>query len=300
VRSLDEYERFVHDVRRDSGFDVDFELCGTLEIATDAESAVRLQRHLFGPGRWLDAEEARRREPCLPPSTAGAVYVGVHGYVAAPQLTEALAWAALRAGAEFEAARSAVLIEPDGDRVTVRDAEDTNWSAHQVVVASGSWAADSGIREGAARAVRPVRGQLVRLSWTGDPPQHVLWGPACYVVPWKDGTVLVGATVEDVGFDDRTTAAGVRDLLDAVCDLLPAAWGATFRDARAGLRPATADGLPIIGPSAALPGVYYATGHYRNGVLLAPITARLLGDLILDSRVDPLLQVLQPSRFPDQ
>lgn len=298
-RGLEQYERFVLDVRRDSGFDVAFELCGTLEVATDAGVAARLQQHLFGPGKWLDAGEARRREPSLPPSIAGAVHIEVHGYVAATQLTEALAWAALRAGAEFDAARSVALIEPDADRLSVRDAEGTNWSADQVVVASGSWAARSGLGESAARAVRPVRGQLVRLSWKGEPPKHVLWGPTCYVVPWKDGTVLVGATVEDVGFDERTTAAGVRDLLDAVCELLPEAWGATFLEARAGLRPATADGLPILGPSPHLPGVFYATGHYRNGVLLAPVTARLIADLILDSRTDPLLQFLQPSRFSD-
>ena len=138
---------------------------------------------------------------------------------------------------------------------------------------------------------------LLILVWAGAPLRHIIWGPDCYVVPWVDGTVLVGATVEDVGFDERTTAAGVRDLLDAVCDLLPAAWGATFSEARAGLRPATADGLPIIGPSAAVPGVTYATGHYRNGILLAPATALLVADLILDNRVDPALQFFQPSRF---
>ena len=96
--------------------------------------------------------------------------------------------------------------------------------------------------------------------------------------------MLVGATVEEVGFDERTTAAGVRDLLDAVCELLPEAWGATFLEARAGLRPATPDGLPIIGPSAGVEGLVYATGHYRNGVLLAPLTAALVADLILDGR----------------
>ena len=96
-------------------------------------------------------------------------------------------------------------------------------------------------------------GQLVRLRWQGSPLTHILWGPDCYVVPWEDGAVLVGATVEEVGFDERATAAGVRDLLDAVCELLPDAWHASFTEARVGLRPATADGLPIIGRSEAKP-----------------------------------------------
>jgi glycine/D-amino acid oxidase-like deaminating enzyme len=109
----------------------------------------------------------------------------------------------------------------------------------------------------------------------------------------------VGATVEDVGFDERTTAAGVRDLLDAVCELLPEAWGATFLDARAGLRPATPDALPVIGPSSTMPGVVYATGHYRNGVLLAPLTSTIVADLILEDRHDPALAITTPARIAD-
>ena len=108
--------------------------------------------------------------------------------------------------------------------------------------------------------------------------------------------VLVGATVEEVGFDERTTAAGVRDLLDAVCELLPEAWGATFIEARVGLRPATADGLPFLGPSSVSERIVYATGHYRNGVLLAPLTAELIANLISDDRVDPALESLRPER----
>jgi glycine oxidase len=106
--------------------------------------------------------------------------------------------------------------------------------------------------------------------------------------------VLVGATVEDVGYDERTTAAGVRDLLDAVCELLPEAWRATFVEARVGLRPATADGLPIIGRSATVPGVVYATGHYRNGILLAPLTAQVVADLVIEGTADPELAPVQP------
>jgi glycine oxidase len=109
-----------------------------------------------------------------------------------------------------------------------------------------------------------------------------------------NGTVLVGATVEDVGFDERTTAAGVRDLLDAVCELLPAAWGATFLEARAGLRPATPGGLPLLGPSLASDRVVYATGHYRNGILLAPLTAAVIADLVIDGREDEAVTMLRP------
>ena len=118
--------------------------------------------------------------------------------------------------------------------------------AWPVVIAAGSWSDEIACAR-SGLGMRPVRGQLLRIGWKRPPLSHVIWGDDCYVVPWQDGTVLVGATVEDVGFDERTTAAGVRDLLEAVCELLPEAWRATFLDARAGLRPATSDGLPIIG-----------------------------------------------------
>ena len=123
------------------------------------------------------------------------------------------------------------------------------------------------------------------------------WSGRCYLVPWEDGTLLVGATVEEAGFDERTTAAGVRDLLDAACDVVPRAWNAAFIGARAGLRPASADGLPVIGPSNVVPEVMYATGHYRNGVLLAPLTAQLVADAMLENRIDPMLATVSPARF---
>lgn len=117
------------------------------------------------------------------------------------------------------------------------------------------------------------------------------------MVPWDDGTVLVGATVEEAGFDERATAAGVRDLLEAVCAVTPHARTAGFNGARVGLRPATSDDLPVIGASRALPNLMYATGHYRNGVLLAPLTAQLVADAMIDNRIDPLLAAVSPSRF---
>ena len=144
-----------------------------------------------------------------------------------------------------------------------------------------------------------MRGQLLSLAWTGTPLRRVTWSRRCYLVPWDDGTLLVGATVEEAGFDERTTVGGVRGLLDAACAIVPHAWAAGFRGARAGLRPATTDGLPVIGPSQAVPNLMYATGHYRNGVLLAPLTALIVADAMLDNRMDPMLEVVRPSRFGD-
>ena len=143
----------------------------------------------------------------------------------------------------------------------------------------------------------PIRGQLLHLGWNGRPVSRITWGERCYAVPWQDGTLLVGATLEDVGFDERTTVAGVKGLLEAVCDLLPHAAAAHLASARAGLRPATPDQLPVVGWSSAVPRLMYATGHYRNGVLLAPLTAQIVAEAVMDGRRDPAFDFTDPGRF---
>jgi glycine oxidase len=171
-------------------------------------------------------------------------------------------------------------------------------SSSAVVLAAGSWSGTidiDGIETPAP--VRPVRGQLLHLAWNGPPLRRVTWSRRCYLVPWDDGSLLVGATVEEAGFDERATVAGVRDLLEAACDVVPQAWKAGFREARVGLRPGTSDNLPIIGPSTVVPGLFFATGHYRNGVLLAPLTAELVAAAVIDNRIDPMLASIGPARF---
>jgi len=296
IRSLAMYDRFVRDVCEESGLSVEYRRCGTLEVAADAAAAVRLRQaasrdsHL----QWLDPAEAHGQEAALAASIEGAVLAREHGYVAVPSLMDALAWAALRHGVQIEAAHRVTGIRVDGGSAAISTEDGTSWSAGAVVIAAGSWSGRLDVDDGAASAVRPVRGQLLRLHWRGAPLQHIIRGADCYVVPWQNQTVLVGATIEDVGFDERTTAAGVRDLLDAVCELLPEAWRATFLEARVGLRPATPDGLPFLGPSERSDRLIYATGHYRNGVLLAPLTAELIADLIVEGKEDAAMKALRP------
>lgn len=302
VRSLALYDAFVASVREESGLPIEYRRCGTIEVAVDRAQAGRLRNlHRRFPAdrevQWLDAAAARALEPALPASIEGALLVPAHGYVSVPQLTEALSWAALRHGVQIEAGRRVTAVRRDGSGWAVQSSDGSAWRAGQVVVAAGSWVGQIGLDEPAARAVKPIRGQLLRLAWRGTRLTRVVWGPDCYVVPWDDGTVLVGATVEDVGFDEHTTAAGIRDLLDAVCELLPEAWGATFLEARVGLRPATPDGLPIVSGSTLLGGLIYATGHYRNGILLAPLTAALVAEISAGRVSDPALQVLAAERF---
>jgi glycine oxidase len=299
VRSLAMYDKFVREVADESGLTVEYRRCGTLEVATDSATASRL-RHSAETDpelQWLDASAAHAHEGALAVSIEGALLVSAHGYVAVPSLMDALAWAALRHGVQIEAAHRVTGIRADPAGVTISTEDGTSWSAGHVVIAAGSWAGQLDVDDPAAAAVRPVRGQLLRLHWRGAPLAQIVWGPDCYVVPWQNSAILVGATVEDVGFDERTTAAGVRDLLDAVCELLPEAWRATFIEARVGLRPTTPDELPLLGPSERSDRIVYATGHYRNGVLLAPLTAQLVADWILDATEDAALETLRPGRI---
>ena len=282
VRSLAMYDRFVQDVTTDSGIAIEYRRCGTLEVANDDETAVRLQEHAAaarGTLHWLDADATRREEPAIV-GVRGALLAPTHGYVDAPVLTEALAWSAMRHGAKVETGQRVGAIAAGAGQISISTADGSSWTAGTLVIAAGSWSTDPAFGVSAREAVRPVRGQLLRLRASGTVLSRIVWGPDCYIVPRASGLVLVGATVEDVGFDERTTAAGVRDLLEAACELVPELWRASFVEARAGLRPASASGMPLIERSAEHPNVIYATGHFRNGVLLAPLTAQLVAHLV--------------------
>ena len=296
VRSLDLYDSWIAAIRAESGFDVEYRRAGTLEVALDRAHAEALRSAAGAAGGsprvWLEPDCAARDYPVLG-AIAGALYTPAHGYVAAAPLASALAAASRRRGASFE--RVAVTRIDRGDGTVSMTTPSGVVQADVVVIAAGAWTnAIEGVR---TPPVRPVRGQLLQLGWRGRPVSTIVWGPECYIVPHGDGSVLVGATVEDAGFDERTTAAGVRDLLEAACELLPEAWHASFLGARVGLRPATPDDLPALGPDPETPEVVHALGHYRNGVLLAPVTARMVADWIVDRRRDPAFDAFDPGRF---
>jgi glycine oxidase len=304
ARSLALYDEFVARAIEESGVPVEYRRPGTLEVATDEAALAALQaaaaRHSTEgiPCELVDGAGARALEPELASDVLGGLLIPVHGLVAAGPLTAALAEAARRRAAQviapravhrIAAAHQGLRVEFDGE-VAI---------APTVVFAAGAWSSTIVIEGASPLPVRPVRGQILELGWCGTPLGRPIWGPDCYLVPWHDGRLLVGATMEEAGFDERTTVAGVFDLLEGACALAPRCWQATFREARVGFRPATPDGLPILGASQRLRGLIYATGHFRNGVLLAPLTAELVATLALDGRADPLLATLSPARFGD-
>lgn len=299
-RSLDLYDGFVAGVATEDS-PVFYERRGTIEVAADAGAADRLQQAgaaLSASGvdaRWLDADAVKRLEPGVT-GACGAMHVPTHGYVGVTSLTSALQTAAVRAGAVFRNRVRATRIEPGArGRVTVTTG-DARIDADTVVLATGSWSGRIDLAGGVAAPVTPIRGQLLHLRMPSRRLERVVWGCDCYLVPWPDGSVLVGATVEDVGFDERSTVAGVEGLLRAARALVPELATAAFAGVRVGLRPASPDALPIVGPSATIPNVIYAVGHYRNGVLLAPLTALLVRALVEGNATDPALPLLSPAR----
>ncbi len=301
VRSLAMYDEFVRTAVSESGVEVPYGRIGTLEVATTDEAVAALhaavERHRARGLRahLLDAAGVRAAEPLLSDGVTAGLLIEEHAYVAPGALSDALSTAAGRRGASFVKAEVCA-IASDGSNVLV-DLGDRTVRAQTAVLAAGSWSGRLAVDGLPNLPVRPVRGQLLHLSWSGASLRHITWGARCYMVPWPDGAVLLGATVEDAGFDERATVAGVRDLLDAACELVPQAWQAGFRSARVGLRPASPDEMPIVGRSQKIPGLVYATAHYRNGILLAPLTGDLVARLITEGSDDPALGLMSPQRF---
>lgn len=293
VRSLALYEEFIGRVSHDSGLEVEYERNGTLQVALDGQEADALRslaRTFEASGiahRLMQPADARAFEAALPPDTTIGLFVPQHGYVAVGQLTQALAQAAARRGATLTNAR-VVGVDADGVR-TDRD----HYDADAIIVTTGSWT-DALTN---VPVVKPIRGQLLELRLDRRPAARPIWGKRVYAVPWRDGTVLLGATVEDAGFDERATASAVHELITEGMRVLPVLRDATFEGVRVGLRPMTRDELPAVGASSTIRRVFYATGHYRNGVLLAPLTAKLVADLVLDGREGAELAALRPQRL---
>jgi glycine oxidase len=300
VASLALYDEFVAAVA-DADHHVEYRRTGSLQVALTEEAVASLRSaaaHLRREGvpiEWAEGDAVRDLEPGLSNGARAGLLIRPHGLVAAAALNRALWRAAERHGATRMTTR-AVRVLQSGGGVAVETPQATI-AATNAVVAGGAWSPQVTIEGDPPLAMRPIRGQLLVLEWPSEPLRAIVWGPRCYLVPWQNRTLLVGATAEDVGFDERTTVAGVHDLLDAAAELVPDAWRAEFLGARVGLRPATPDGLPILGRSPAIDQVCYATGHFRNGVLLAPITARLIADLVEHGRDDALLEPFSPRRF---
>ncbi len=302
ARSLRMYDAFIARLRDDSGHPIAYQRNGTLELAFSGGDVKRLNMlsaALWEQGveaRWITPDSFAAVEPLASRHAQGALLIPVHGFVGVTALTLAAVAAAEAFGARFTTEIGAVRIYPlPGGRVGVQT-QVSAWEADRVVLAAGSWSSQVTVEGADLVPVKPIRGQLIQLQSGPGDIRRVLWGPRGYLVPWPDGTVLVGSTVEDVGFDEGHTEEAVRALRDAAAELAPSLARAEVIQVRTGLRPRGPDDLPLLGPSRVVPGLIYATAHYRNGVMFTPLTVELVRDLVFDRSHDPALRDLDPSR----
>ena len=282
-----------------TGIDVGLWQEGIARVATSAAEAAELRSNVLWQQRqghvceWLEEDEVRRRWPWLGP-TVGALWAARDGAIDPEQLVRALLADAQGAGAVIATDR-AVGIDREGDRVTGVTGESGRYAAEHVIVAAGAW---SGLLQGLPRRlpVQPVRGQMVALPWPAEIPRAIVYNKDCYLLA-RGSEAVIGSTMEQVGFQPEVTAAGVARIFAATVHLYPNLMRSRVRRTWAGLRPVTPDGLPIIGGEPLLRGLWYATGHGRNGILLAGITGVLIRQLLDAEQTVEDVQAFSPTRF---
>jgi glycine oxidase len=303
LASLRLFPHLAEALEQECGVDIEYLRSGILRVALTEEQA----EHLKGvahrrppPGlelRWLEPDELRALEPGLSLEVLGALYSPEEHQVNADRLVQALARAAAAHGAVMRRNTRATGLVRRGMRVTGVRIPDGTLSAGHVVLAAGAWTARVAQGIGIALPVFPVRGQMIALPASRSAPRHIVWGEEGYLVPKANGLLFAGATVERVGFRKNVTLRGMSGLRMMAKSLVPRLVGLDAVDAWAGFRPGSADGLPILGPVPGWEGLSVACGHFRNGILLAPITGQLIARSIFDGSSNEALAPFSPARF---
>ncbi len=274
------FAAFVQRVESGGGMQVDFRRVGTIALLPEPTTPREY--------RGLSAAELQRLEPSMH-STGHSAYFVQEDSVDPLLLTQAALAAARNLGIEVRGHSAVTEIHGHGDAVEVITQSET-FSAAAAVDCRGAWS---------AAPVRPRKGQMLYVLPQASLLQHVLRAPEVYVVPRSSGKILIGATVEDVGFDKSVDPSAIQQLVTAVAKYLPELASAPITQSWAGLRPGTPDDLPIIGPTN-VQRVFAATGHFRNGILLAPVTAQIMADLIQDRPAPLDISAFSPARFSRQ
>ena len=297
---------FAAELKQASGVDVGLRSEGTLVVALTSDDQARLghqlvfQQKLGLPLQWITAAETRRREPHLAGKLAGAVFSPEDTQVDNRKLAAALRIAAEAAGASISEHQAVKTISNDAGRVNgIVLADGRKVAADVVVLAAGAWSRSiDGLAPELRPPVRPIKGQMLALRMDPTAPllTHVVWAPGAYLVPRLDGRLLVGATVEEKGYDTSLTAGGILTLLEAAWRVVPAVEELPIDEMWVGHRPGSRDDAPILG-TGLIDGLIYATGHHRNGILLTPITADAIAELVFEGAADPAIRPFSIERF---
>jgi glycine oxidase len=312
-QSRDMYPRFAAALREETGIDIELETSGTLYLAFDEKDAAELEKRYewqkiagLQVERW-NAEDARRFEPSISKNVLSALRFPLDTQVENRRLIAALAVSNEKLGVRMETGTTVKSLKLDRGRIAGVETSRGFVATGTVVIASGAWASMLRLLTTSGKAssdkglpdprIEPVRGQMLCFEANPQIFGHVIYSPRGYVVPRRDGRLLAGSTTEHAGFDKRVTAAGLHGILSAALEISPQIGSLALTSFWAGLRPRAADGLPVLGPCAEIEGIFYAAGHYRNGILLAPITGELIAAAIVDRVVPASLNIFSPDRF---
>ncbi|MFE2101749.1 MULTISPECIES: glycine oxidase ThiO [unclassified Streptomyces] len=310
LESARRYPDFAAELTELTGHGLGYRRCGTLAVALDADDRAHLrelhalQQRSGLESEWLSGRECRRLEPMLAPGVRGGLRVDGDHQIDPRRLATALVTACERAGVVFH--RSwAERLDVARDRATgVTTADGTALGAAQVVLAGGSLSGRlAGVPDDVLPPVRPVKGQVLRLTvprryapFLSRTVRAMVRGSHVYLVPRENGELVVGATSEELGWDTTVTAGGVYELLRDAHELVPGITELPLTETLAGLRPGSPDNAPLLGPSG-LDGLLLATGHYRNGVLLTPVTGDVMAELLVGGELPEQARPFTPKRF---
>ncbi len=298
------YPDFAAELLDETGLDIEFEPSGTLYLAfteNDAEEVRERYKWQKAAGleiEHLDSGSAKKLEPFISPAVREALFFPNDRQVDNRKLVSALVrFAVLN---RIKLVTDAEVIRLSGENGAIIGVETNNgsYNAEKVVLAAGAWT--SLIKNDALTlpAVKPIRGQMLEFSGDHRLMKHVIYSPRGYLVPRIDGRILAGATTEDVGFNKGITESGIEIVKQNGIELAPGLANIKISEKWAGLRPAAGDGLPILGAISEAPNLIVATAHFRNGILLAPITGEIIADLIVDGKSSAYLKSFGPQRFP--
>ena len=304
-QSRDMYPAFAAALLAETGIDIELETTGTLYLAFTEHDEAELQKryawqHEAGlPIENLNAAAVRQLEPSINEDVRAALKFPFDTQVENRRLLSALASANERLGVRMETGTAVKSLKIERDRVTGIETSRGFIATGAVVIAGGAWSSLLGAADKALPDLRikPVRGQMLCFEPQPQIARHVIYSPRGYLVPRRDGRLLAGSTTEHAGFEKQVTAAGVHSILKAALEISPRIAALPLTDSWAGLRPRAGDTLPVLGPCAEIAGVYYATGHYRNGILLAPITGELIAGAVVDRVFPATLEIFSPDRF---
>ena len=300
-QSRDLYPNFAAALREETGIDVELDTAGTLYCAfteRDFEEIEKRYEWQIQAGlvvEKLTTREARELEPCVAESALGALRFPQDIQVENRRLLNALVNSVVKLSVKITTDTHVDSINVERGRLTGVETSRGFVSCRIVINAAGTWS--SAIQHSKTPPIEPVRGQMICFDAKPQLTRHVIFSPRGYLVPRQDGRLLAGSTSENTGFTKQVTAGGISSILAHAHEISPSVSHLPIVDTWSGLRPRAPDGLPVMGPCDEIDGLFYATGHYRNGILLAPVTGELIAEAVVAGHISSLLAAFSPNRF---